>query len=114
MNASTKSKNVELVKQAHAEQRDVINNLRVQLIQAFNDLVEIGGADKPDDSLMAVLQNIPNGVSFTRLKSAFPNAELIEARDALKRAGRIEQVGKRGDDVILKRLAVSTTEVTTK
>ena len=93
---------VDLVKQAHAEQLALVNNIRCQLIKALTDLDEIGGKDKPRESLLAIVNAHPAGVQYSLLKNVFEDAVLGTTREILITQGLIQQIGKRGDDVILK------------
>ena len=80
----------------------MVNSIRRQLIQALVDLEDIGGRDKPKESLLDVLKGLKIGVPYLFLRNAFEDDLLVSARKELIEAKLIKQTGKRGDDVSLK------------
>jgi len=99
---ASKTTKFDLVKQAQAEQLAGINDTRCTQIQQYKDFEGIGGNENIEDSLLIVAGKFPDGVRYDHLKMVFPESELATARTSLVAKGLIKQIGKRGDDVVLK------------
>jgi hypothetical protein len=103
-----------IVKDAQAKQIAHINETRKTFLQGLIDLEDIGGRENVKQSLLAVILEFQDGIRNVSLKQAFDEAEFASAIKALKNDGLIEQVGKRGDDVIYKPTSEALSETKEK
>ena len=94
-----------LAKAAQAEVQSEITAQRVALVTTMLEYDSIGGEDKTQESLLAIVEKFPDGLPYAFLQTVFPDAALTAAREALKKAGKIEQIGKKGKVTI--KLAVA-------
>jgi hypothetical protein len=104
MATSTKS-NIELLKEVQQDLRSSITEARFEYIEKLRELKSFGGEDLTEESLLALIQKYPGGIAYPFLQTAFPEAALTKAREALKKAGKIEQQGKKGN-IILKPVTI--------
>ena len=89
-----------LAKAAQAEVQSEITAQRVALVTTMLEHKNIGGEDQTQESLLAIMEKFPEGLPYAFLQTVFPDAALTAAREELKKAKKIEQVGKKGKIVI--------------
>jgi hypothetical protein len=90
----------QLLEQAQRGLQNLVAEKRVDYLRALTKLQSIGGKDDLKLSIVKVVSAFPQGIAFTFLTQAIPDAT-VELRDELAKEGLIE-LKKSGRSAILK------------
>ena len=101
--APEKSK-LDLVKEAQAEQQEILTDKRLDLLDALVEHESIGGTDNIEESLLEFVQKavekFPKGIPLPFVSKVYGGAELIPAIKALTEGGELKKEGKKGKYVL--------------
>jgi len=101
--------NIEEVKQAQADQLEVIAANRLTVLQSIDDLESIGGTDDYVPSLRTIVTAYPDGILASKVQLVLPDAALLKEARAVLKATEIEEIPK-GKRTILKPIAAAAPE----